>query len=117
MPPISVKKLLKLIHQLNSDIQHVVEMGDNIALRIAEIDYTTITTDVYLEEKLTAELENTANVMTQMQNMKNNVMTTLHRKIAADMNLTSPASLTRSAPTRSRSRSSGSRTTIRRNSA
>jgi hypothetical protein len=105
MPTPSVKKLLKAIHSLNDELKNILQDGDAIALQIADIDYTTVTTDISLEGKLIDELENTVIMMDQVRNMKQTVVQTLQSKLIRDINLNPPGSRTRSLSISRRSKS------------
>jgi hypothetical protein len=92
MPNPSVKKLLKAIHSLNVELKNILQDGDDIALQIADIDYTTVTTDISLEGKLNDELENTTFMLDQVRNMKQTVVRALQEKVIRDINTNPPGS-------------------------
>jgi hypothetical protein len=80
----TVKKFLMLLHKLNKELDVVATIGQNLLVKINDIDFTSIT-DVSNGEELSELFEETGERFRKVNDMKQTLLYGLQRRVIREL--------------------------------
>jgi len=104
MPKTSVETFLTLIRHLNNEMDQIATKGQQIIIKMNEIDFTSVT---HMQEHDEFEhlFETTGEKFRELNDMKQVLMDGLKRKVIQNMNANTPSSRAKSVSVRQNSKS------------